>query len=61
MVAACRAMLDQAQPADIHRLETLKLQPEFTVAAHVAPTLRYQHAEYREHHRAALLKAGFAD
>ena len=61
MVAACHAMLDQAQPAETHRLEALKLQPGFTVAAHVAPTLRYQHAEDREHHRAALLRAGFAD
>lgn len=56
-MAACQAMLGDESAARSHVAEIMKRDPGFRVESYLA-TLHYQHPGDREHHRAALLKAG---
>ena len=56
-LAACYAALGDEAAAQAQTQEVLKRAPGFSVASYVA-TLPYKEERDREHHRAALLKAG---
>ncbi|MEP7058886.1 MAG: adenylate/guanylate cyclase domain-containing protein [Caldimonas sp.] len=58
LLAACQARLGDAAAADAERRATLAQMPAFAIDEHLA-TLHYKHAEDREHHRRALVEAGF--
>jgi adenylate cyclase len=59
LLAACHAQLGNAAQAAAHVAETLKRIPGFSVGMHCVPVLHYRHETDLEHHREALLKAGF--
>jgi adenylate cyclase len=59
-LAACYAELGDQASAQRHVAEVLKRDPSFAVETYL-PTLHYKRAEDREHHRAALLKAGLPE
>ena len=61
LLAACHAQLGNAAQAAAHVAETLKRIPGFSVGMHCVPVLHYRHETDLEHHREALLKAGFPD
>jgi adenylate cyclase len=56
-LAACYAELDDQPSARGHAAEVVKSDPSFTVESYLK-TLHYKRSEDREHHRAALVKAG---
>jgi adenylate cyclase len=56
-LAACYALLGEAEQAEAHRAETLRLAPGFTTKAFME-WQPYQHPADAEHHIAALQKAG---
>jgi adenylate cyclase len=58
-LAACHAQLGDADAALEQRREALTQQPAFSIDEHVVPMLHYRRAADLEHHREALLKAGF--
>jgi adenylate cyclase len=58
-LAACHACLGETAAAQAQREAVLELAPGFTVHSHLE-TLHYRREEEREHHRQALLAAGFA-
>jgi len=55
--AACHAELGNEAAARSHTAEVLKREPAFCIENYLN-TLHYKRAEDREHHRAALIKAG---
>jgi adenylate cyclase len=59
LLAACHAQLGNAPQAAAHVAEALKRVPGFSVSQHCVPVLHYRHESDLEHHREALLKAGF--
>ncbi len=59
LLAAAQARLGDAAAVAAQREAVLALQPDFTVAGHLATT-HYRHPADREHHRQSLLEAGFA-
>ncbi len=59
-LAAASAQLDDATAAAACAREVLRLDPAFSVTSYVA-TLHYRQDDDRQHHRAALLKAGLPD
>jgi adenylate cyclase len=58
-IAAASAMADDPEAAELHRKQVLVADPAFTVDGYVA-TLHYKRVEDTEHHREALLRAGFS-
>lgn len=56
-LAASHAQRDEKEDAARHAREVLSLDPDFSVETYLA-TQHHKHAEDREHHREALLKAG---
>jgi adenylate cyclase len=56
-LAACRAATDDASAAQTLVRDILALAPAFTASAHLAMQ-HYKRAEDREHHHAALIRAG---
>jgi adenylate cyclase len=56
-LAACHAQLDDEPSARAHASAVLECEPTFAVEPYLK-TLHYKREEDREHHRAALLKAG---
>lgn len=59
LLAACHAQLNDNEAALEQRRAILKQQAAFSIDEHVVPMLHYQRAADLEHHREALLKAGF--
>ena len=57
-LAACHAQLGDTASAAHHRQEVLALNPGFTWASTLEPTLHYKHDRDLEHHRESVLKAG---
>jgi adenylate cyclase len=57
MLAACHAMLGDQAAATAHARDAIRLAPDFAVERHLR-TQHYKLASDRDHHRAALLKAG---
>ena len=59
-LAASLAMLGEVEAAEAHRQAALKLEPEFRIGTYLK-TLHYKHAGDADHHREALVRAGFGD
>jgi len=60
LLAACHAQLGVAAQAAAHVAEALKRIRGFSVSMHCLPVLHYRQDSDLEHHREALLKAGFS-
>jgi adenylate cyclase len=60
-LAACYACLGNAEMASEHARQVLARDPKFSVATYVGTLRHYAREADRDHHRAALLKAGLPE